>query len=203
MKSNSAAPAKPTEEGLLFLRRWLAHPLKVGSVLPSSPVLAKLVARQVPNRPNQAVVEVGAGTGPVTKGLLAAGIPPERLFVVEIDRDLCNFLRKQLPQVQIIHGDATRLPELMPAKWHGKISTVISGIPMITLPIEVQQRLVDAYFSIMAPGGRLLQYTYSLFSPLPEAKLGLKGSRKGLAVRNVPPAWVWSYERVGQAQKAA
>lgn len=203
MKSSTATQSSAAEEGLLFLRRWLAHPLKVGAVLPSSPALARLVAKQVPNQPDQAVVELGAGTGSITKALLAAGISPERLFVVEIDADLCAFLRKQLPQVQVIHGDAGRLPELIPSKWHGKVSTVISGIPMITLPIEVQQRLVSSYFSVLAPGGRLLQYTYSLFSPLPEAKLGLKGTRKGLAVLNVPPAWVWSYERVGPAQQAA
>ena len=52
----------------------------------------------------------------------------------------------------------------------------------------------------MAPGGRMLQYTYSLVSPLPEAKLGVKGRRCGIVVRNVPPAWVWSYERVGKPQ---
>jgi hypothetical protein len=40
-------------------------------------------------------------------------------------------------------------------------------------------------------------------SPLPEAKLGVKGRRQGLAVLNVPPAWVWSYEQVGKDRAAA
>jgi len=203
MKTQTAANASSAEEGLLFLRRWLAHPLKVGAVLPSSPALARLVARQVPLRADQAVVEVGAGTGSVTKGLLEAGVPPDRLFVVEIDADLCAFLRKQVPQAQVINGDASRLSELLPSKWLGKISTVISGIPMVTLPLDVQQRFVDAWFGVMAPEGRMLQYTYSLISPLPESKLGLKGRRKGIAMLNVPPAWVWSYERVKNAKQAA
>jgi phosphatidylethanolamine/phosphatidyl-N-methylethanolamine N-methyltransferase len=203
MKTPSAANTSPAEEGLLFLRRWLAHPLKVGAVLPSSPALARLVAKQVPLRADQAVVEVGAGTGSVTKALLERGVPPERLFVVEIDADLCAFLRKQLPQVQVIHGDAGRLSEMLPSKWRGKISTVISGIPMVTLPVDLQQRFVDAWFDVLAPEGRMLQYTYSLVSPLPEAKLGVKGRRKGLAVLNVPPAWVWSYEQVKSTQAAA
>jgi phosphatidylethanolamine/phosphatidyl-N-methylethanolamine N-methyltransferase len=203
MKSQSAANTSPAEEGFLFLRRWLAHPLKVGAVLPSSPALARLVAKQVPLRADQAVVEVGAGTGSITKALLERGIPPERLFVVEIDSDLCAFLRKQLPQVQVINGDASRLSEMLPSKWLGKISTVISGIPMVTLPMPLQQRFIDAWFEVMAPGGKMLQYTYSLVSPLPEAKLGVKGRRQGLAVLNVPPAWVWSYEQVGKSRAAA
>jgi phosphatidylethanolamine/phosphatidyl-N-methylethanolamine N-methyltransferase len=195
MKPRSAADSTPAHEGLLFLRRWLAHPLKVGAMFPSAPALARLVARQVPIREDEAVVELGAGTGAVTKALLAAGVPPDRLFVVEIDADLCAFLRKQMPQVQVILGDAGRLADLIPQRWHGKTSTVISGIPMITLPIAVQQRLVDSWFDMLAPGGKLLQFTYSLVSPLPEAKLGVVGKRKGVAMLNLPPAWVWSYDR--------
>jgi phosphatidylethanolamine/phosphatidyl-N-methylethanolamine N-methyltransferase len=193
MKSQSAANTSPAEEGFLFLRRWLAHPLKVGAVLPSSPALARLVAKQVPLRADQAVVEVGAGTGSITKALLE----------VEIDSDLCAFLRKQLPQVQVINGDASRLSEMLPSKWLGKISTVISGIPMVTLPLPLQQRFIDAWFKVMPAGGKMLQYTYSLVSPLPEAKLAVKGRRQGLAVLNVPPAWVWSYEQVQKQPQAA
>jgi phosphatidylethanolamine/phosphatidyl-N-methylethanolamine N-methyltransferase len=203
MKTQTAATTSPAEEGLLFLRRWLAHPLKVGAVLPSSPALARLVARQVPVRPDQAVVELGAGTGSVTKALLEAGVPADRLFVVEIDADLCAFLRKQVPQAQVINGDAARLSELLPSKWLGRVSTVISGIPMVTMPLELQQRFINAWFGVMAPEGRMLQYTYSLVSPLPESKLGLKGRRKGIAMLNVPPAWVWSYELTAPAKQQA
>jgi phosphatidylethanolamine/phosphatidyl-N-methylethanolamine N-methyltransferase len=199
MKVPSAVETSQAGEGLLFLRRWLAHPLKVGAVLPSSPALARLVARQIKLGPDEALVELGAGTGSVTKALVEAGIPKDRLFVVEIDADMCNFLRKQLPQVQVIHGDASRLADLIPARWHGKIPTVISGIPMITLPMDVQQRLTKAWFEVLKPGGNMLQYTYSLVSPLPESKLGLKGRRKGIAFLNVPPAWVWSYTKIDAA----
>ena len=73
MKPRSAAQTEQAEE-LLFIRRWLANPLKVGALLPSSPFLAKTVARNVKYGPDEAIVEVGAGTGAVTKGLLKAAI---------------------------------------------------------------------------------------------------------------------------------
>src|SRR3974390_3280313 len=140
-------------EELLFFRRWIANPLKVGALLPSSRALARLVARNVELGPDDAVIEIGAGTGSITKALVSAGIPRERLFVIEIDADMCTYLRKQFPQVQIIHGDAGRLLDIVPSRWHGKVSTVVSGIPMITLPFEAQQRLIRSWFGITKPGG--------------------------------------------------
>ncbi len=193
-----AAARRPAAiEELLFLRRWLAHPLKVGSVLPSSPFLGRLVAKHVRRDPDQYVVELGAGTGTVTKALLQSGIPAAQLFVVEIDPDLCVFLRRELPEARIIQGDATKLHDMLPPDSLGKIRTVVSGIPMLPIPVEVQGRMLDSWFGVIAPGGKVLQYTYSLASPIPEAKHGLKGKRCGIEMRNVPPAWVWSYERSG------
>lgn len=195
-------PGRNGEE-LLFLRRWLAHPLKVGAVLPSSPWLGRLVARNVACGPDEYVVELGAGTGTVTRALLDAGIPSERLLVVEIDPDLCAFLRRQLPDARIVQGDATQLRALLPAGVPGKVRTVVSGIPMVTLPLPLQRRMIDAWFDVMVPGGRMLQYTYSLVSPLPEARLGVRGRRCGIVMRNLPPAWVWSYARDEAAARAA
>lgn len=191
---------QPAGEELLFLRRWLAHPLKVGAVLPSSHWLGRLVAKNTKVGPGEYVVEVGAGTGTITKTLLESGIPAERLFVVEIDPDLCTFLRREVPQAQVIQGDATKLSALLPPEVRGKVRTLVSGIPMVTLPLQVQAQMIEAWFDVMPPEGRMLQYTYSLVSPLPETKLGVKGRRCGIVVRNVPPAWVWSYERVGKPQ---
>jgi phosphatidylethanolamine/phosphatidyl-N-methylethanolamine N-methyltransferase len=184
---------KETPDGLLFFKRWLANPMKVGAVVPSSANLARLIAKQVKLGPDQCVVELGPGTGPVTKALLAAGVPVERLFVVEIDGDMADYLRNEFPNVNVIHGDATKLKSLLPAQWVGKVATVISGIPMLPLPIELQRQLIDAAFEVMVPGGEILQYTYSLASPIKEKPLGLKGRRKGISMFNVPPAWVWSY----------
>ena len=139
----------------------------------------------------------------MTRELLASGIPSDRLFVVELDPDLCAFLRRQLPGANVIQGDATQLRALLPADVPGKVRTVISGIPMVTLPLPLQRRMIDAWFDVMGPGGRMLQYTYSLVSPLPEARLGVRGRRCGIVMRNVPPAWVWSYTRDAEATRAA
>src|SRR5258708_35538491 len=69
----------------LFLKRWLRRPLAMGAVMPSGRLLAAAMAKTtkavLEGRPGQ-VVELGAGTGEVTKALLAAGIAPERLALI-------------------------------------------------------------------------------------------------------------------------
>ncbi|MBM3539315.1 MAG: methyltransferase domain-containing protein [Alphaproteobacteria bacterium] len=192
----STVRAETRQEEFLFFRRWVAHPLKVGALLPSSPFLARLVARHTRIGDDDVVVELGAGTGAVTKALLDAGIPKERLFVIEIDADMCTYLRKWYPQAQVIHGDAGALVDILPRKHHGKVATVISGIPMITLPEDVQARLIRSWLGQLKPGGRLLQYTYSLISPIPQKKFGLSVRRAGMTFLNLPPASVFKYEKL-------
>lgn len=114
-----------------FLKRWLANSLKMGSVIPSSPALCRHIAAFIRRGPEEVAAEIGTGTGMIGHALLAAGVPPERLVVVEIVRDMAEHLRRVLPGVTVIDGDAFDLPKRL----HGKVGTVICGIPRVMLPI--------------------------------------------------------------------
>ncbi len=198
-------PAYVTRRGetALFLRRWLVHPFRVGTLLPSSPGLARLVARHAVVERNQLTVEVGAGTGAVTQALLDVGLPQERLIVVEIDGALCAWLRERFPRVAVISGDAAQLRRRLPASWVGRVATVVSGLPILTLPLAEQRAIVEEWFGVMHAHGRLLQYTYYPLSPLPLRSLGLAGRRVGWAKGNVPPASVWQFTDAGAEASAA
>ena len=177
----------------LFLKRWLANPLQMGSVIPSSPALCGHIARLVTRAENEVVVELGAGTGVISRALLAAGVPPERLVVVEIVRDMAEHLRGVLPGVKVIEGDAFELAKALPERIHGKVGTAICGIPLVMLPLAEQRRFVDAVDSV-APGKGFLLYTYCITSPLPYRKLGLTAKREAWTLLNIPPASVWRYQ---------
>lgn len=184
--------AEPVSNPWMFFRRWIANPLQMGSIIPSSPALCRRVVAQVRRTPDEAIVELGAGTGVISRALLDSGVPPERLFVVEIVPDMAHHLRRVLPGVNVIEGDAMQVKDLIPAHWHGRIGSVICGIPMVMLPLPVQRRIVEAVESI-APGRGFLHFTYCATSPLPTAKLGLKGKREAWTPLNFPPASVWRY----------
>ncbi len=196
--ASSPLPAAPAPEEhahpLLFLRRWAAHPLRMGSVMPSSPALCRRLVRLAWPDPGRAVLELGAGTGVISAALLAAGLAPERLVLNEIDPDLVALLRRRFPAVTVIEGDARTLAERLPERLRGRIGSVICGIPLVLLPFAEQQSFLDAIARI-APGRGFLHYSYCATSPLPARRHGLEAHRAAWTPLNLPPASVWQYRR--------
>ena len=176
----------------LFLRRWLANPLQMGSIVPSSPALGRRIAALVERRGEEVVVELGAGTGAITRALLEGGVPPDRLVVVEIVPDMARHLARSFPGVTVIEGDAFALAEALPAALKGRVGTAICGIPLVLLPVEQQRRFVAAVEAV-APGRGFLLYTYCITSPLNGRTLGLTARREAWTPLNLPPASVWRY----------
>jgi phosphatidylethanolamine/phosphatidyl-N-methylethanolamine N-methyltransferase len=176
----------------MFFRRWLANPLQMGSVIPSSSALCQRIVKHTRRAADEAVLELGAGTGVVSRALLAGGVPPERLIVVEIVPEMADHLRAMLPGVQVLEGDAKDLPALLPDHWHGRIGSVVCGIPLLLLPFPEQRRFIAAIEAV-APGRGFLQYSYCLTSPLPCRKHALTVRREAWTPLNFPPASVWRY----------
>ena len=184
--------AKGTSNAGMFFRRWIANPLQMGSVVPSSPALCARVVRNVRRAADEIVLELGAGTGVISKALLDGGVPATRLFVVEIVPAMARHLRDVLPGVTVIEGDARKLPELLPEKWQGKVGTVICGIPLVLLAKAEQRRFIDAMEAV-APGRGFLHYSYCATSPLPFQAHALTAKREAWTPLNFPPASVWRY----------
>ena len=65
-----------TKETELFFRQWLRSPKSMGAVIPSSRVLARAVTEAVRWAPGEHVIELGAGTGAISQGLIDAGCRP-------------------------------------------------------------------------------------------------------------------------------
>ena len=164
----------------------------MASVVPSSPALCRRVALQVRREPDEAVLELGAGTGVISRALIGRGVPASRLFTMEIVPAMASHLRTILPGATVLNGDARQLPALLPAAWHSKIGTVVCGIPLVLLPIAEQRRFIDAIEAV-APGRGFLHYSYCVTSPLPWRKHGLVAKREAWTPLDLPPASVWRY----------
>jgi phosphatidylethanolamine/phosphatidyl-N-methylethanolamine N-methyltransferase len=187
------------KQKFLFLRRWLENPLQLGAILPSSKALSVMIARHIVSENQDAldqggfILELGAGTGAFTQALLNAGVPPNRLISVEIDPLLYNHLVDQFPDVLIIRGDARALKSIIPDLFQKRISVVLSGIPMMTIPSTIRKEIIESVFEVIDPGGPLYQFTYSPFSSISTDIYNLTKRRIGTVFWNLPPATVWCY----------
>lgn len=184
------------QEHRLFLTTFLKNPRSVGSVVPSSKTLARAIADQVAQEEDGYIVELGAGTGMLTQGLLKR-IKPERLVVIERDEKLYHLLVKRFPGVKIIHGDVVHLRALLKAHHIHRVSAIISGIPLLSIPRQVRMAILTEAFAVLPPHGAVTQFTYGLKSPVPKKQcyaLNIKAAPVKRIWRNFPPARIWRFE---------
>ncbi len=195
-------------DGARFIRSWIENPSVIGAVSPSGPALARAMASYVDVRRPGPIIELGPGTGPVTKALLARGIPAERLVLVEYEQKFCHLLGERYPGVRIIQGDAYGLKATLAGRIDGQIATVVSSLPLLIRPERDRIELLHQAFDMMGEDGLFIQFTYGLaVSPMPIHAHGVGGAYvgKGSApiLLNIPPARVWRYRRAGHAAGAA
>jgi len=199
-------PKKTTlADSARFLRQWIENPRIVGAVSPSGPALAKAMAGYVDLARRGPIIELGPGTGPVTKALLERGIPLERLLLVEYETKFCRMLAERYPGVKIVQGDAYGLKATLAGHVEsGGVATVVSSLPLLNRPERDRIELLHQAFELMGPDGLFIQFTYGLaVSPMPIHAHGVGGAYvgKGSApiLLNIPPARVWRYRRAGHA----
>jgi phosphatidylethanolamine/phosphatidyl-N-methylethanolamine N-methyltransferase len=189
----------PEDEVAIFFTRWLKAPHHIGAVAPSSRFLARAMATQVDLRRAEPVIELGGGTGSVTKALLEAGLPVDRLIVVERDVRLYKMLRRRFPQLRIVLGDARHLVELLRPLGIDVVSAVVSSLPLISMSKTMRRQIINQSFALLGEAGRFIQYTYSLSSPLAGREFGLRGRVAARVWLNFPPASVWNYRLAAAA----
>jgi phosphatidylethanolamine/phosphatidyl-N-methylethanolamine N-methyltransferase len=95
-------------DNLRFLRALITRPKNIGAIFPSSPGLAQAIARQVDPLAGP-VLEIGPGTGVVTEAILARGVAPDHLTLLEYDEELARHIAARFPKTHVIHGDAFEL----------------------------------------------------------------------------------------------
>lgn len=183
------------DDEVRFIRSWFEKPLAIGAVTPSGRALARVMASYVdPNVPGP-VIELGPGTGPVTEALMAQGVDPARLVLVEFDPIFCRLLRARYPKATVVQGDAYGLKALLAGKLERPAAAIVSGLPLFTKPLRVRLRLLFEAFGLMAAGAPFVQFTYNAVPPLPSRLERVRAEGSERVWMNIPPARVWVYRR--------
>jgi phosphatidylethanolamine/phosphatidyl-N-methylethanolamine N-methyltransferase len=183
------------DDEVRFIRSWIEKPLTTGAVTPSGKALARTMAAYVdPQRPGP-IIELGPGTGPVTEALVAQGVDPSRLVLVEFDPTFCRLLRDRYPQATVVQGDAYSLKRLLAGIMQQPAAAVVSGLPLFTKPLRMRLRLLFEAFGLMSVGAPFVQFTYNAVPPIPKRLERVRAEASERIWMNIPPARVWVYRR--------
>lgn len=185
-------------EQLRFLGRMVAHPRRVGAIAPSGPALAQAMIAQVDMSQPGPVLELGPGSGVMTRELLARGLPPAQLTVIERDSEFAKIVAARFPGINVINGDAFKLHDLLAGRFVQPFKAIVSGIPLLNLQAERRSELIDVALDQLAPGAPFIQFSYGFHSPV-AAPPGSTVEMTTFIWRNLPPARVWVYRRKAQS----
>jgi phosphatidylethanolamine/phosphatidyl-N-methylethanolamine N-methyltransferase len=177
----------------LFFGLWLRKPLQIAAICPSSAPVGAAMARLIdPVRPGP-VLELGSGTGTITRGLVAAGWPPHRIIAYERESQLLDILRREIRGVTAVLGDAADLENQLRRLSIDRLAAVVSSLPIKWFSLAEQGAVLRPCFARLGRDGPFLQLTNAFSSPLPTERLGISGREAARIWRNVPPAQIWAY----------
>jgi phosphatidylethanolamine/phosphatidyl-N-methylethanolamine N-methyltransferase len=187
------------KDALLFLKQTANHWRTTGAFAPSGPVLARAIADQIgPVADGQVVVELGPGTGVVTRELVHR-FPRSQVVAVEVLEAFAPRLAEVCPGATVVTGCASELEAHLDKLGIApeSVAAVISGLPLLVLPEELGRRVVESAAAVLRPGRRYVQFSYSGRRWRRRALPGFRrlGSRR--IWLNFPPAVVLTFEREG------
>ena len=181
------------DEEVRFFKGWQRDMKGVGAILPTSGVTARRMASIVDATSGRPVLELGPGTGVITRAILETGVSPQQVVSVEYSEHFYHTLKQDFPGVDFRHGDAFDLRTALGLRYGETYDCVISAVPMLSFPLERRIALVEELLTMVAPGRPVLQITYGALSPVPAVKGSFTVRHHDFVVRNVPPAQLWLY----------
>ncbi len=180
-----------------FIRTWGT----TGAIAPSGKALARRMASAVDPGSPYPVLELGPGTGVVTRALIERGVPPEKIIAVEYNPEFCGILEQRFPGVQVIHGDAYDLAATLRGVHDGRFSGVVSSLPLLLREPPVRRALILDSLARLAPEGAYTQFSYSPRPPVPPSPSEYRLEGTGFVLFNLPPARVWFYRPFAETDR--
>ncbi|PVB61291.1 rRNA adenine N-6-methyltransferase family protein [Labrenzia sp. 011] len=187
-----------------FIRSWAQNPLRTGAVTPSGPDLAARMASFLSPSPRSRVVELGPGTGVVTRALVERGFAHDHLNLVEYSADFCDLLNLRYPGMTVLQGDAYALRATLNkpggflagnAQQNHLLDGIVSSLPLLTRPEAVRHALLEEALELLKPGAPFIQFSYGLAAPVKLTGRGVSVISSEWVWKNLPPARVWVYRK--------
>jgi ornithine lipid N-methyltransferase len=174
----------------LFLGKFLTQGTAIASVAPSSRWLSQTTVRNIDWGRARALVELGAGTGPITQVIARNAAPLCRVVVIERDPDFARLLRgrfQERPNFDIVEGDVRDLASILESRGIEAVDHVISGLPVPSFPKALQHALFQAVSKVLRSDGTYNQITEIPWVYWPFYRRYFHDVRFAFEPRNLPP----------------
>jgi len=182
-----------------FFREFRQHFRTTGAILPSSRFLARALVKELrTHRKPVRVLEVGPGTGSVTREIVRHLHDEDRLDVVEINGRFVNLLEQRIQedevfkrckaQVNVIHAPVEQL--LGDAVY----DYIISGLPLNNFPVSQVREVFATYNRLLRPGGVLSYFEYVLVRQLKTPFVNKSERRRLHRLSRVVGGYIRNYE---------
>ncbi len=183
------------EEEIRFFKGMVNQPKKVGAIVPTSGVTSRRMASVINPHSGLPVMELGPGTGCITKAILGRGVKPEAITAIEYSTDFYQQLLRSYPGVNFINGDAFDLDKTLGDQKDQMFDCVISAVPMLNFPMAARIQLLDDLLKRIPKGRPVVQISYGPVSPIVAQPHLYHIRHFDFVVRNIPPAQLWTYTR--------
>lgn len=186
---------KKFDDEIAFLKGMISSPDTVGSIVPTSRTTARCMARQIDLTSQLPVLELGPGTGVITRAILNEGVQPENLYCVEYSDTFTRRLVTAFPNVNILNGDAFHLDNVLGDKKNQIFNTIITSMPLLNFPMMNRISLIEDLLDRLPDGRPIILFSYGATAPVPTDGQIFEAKSINWVFRNVPPARVWAYTR--------
>ncbi len=186
-----------------YIKQFLKNPKNTGSLTPSNEELSELVTDTAELGEMGTVVELGSGTGVFTEKILKKKNPEALFFAIEINPEFCEATRSRCPSATVYMDSAENMKKYL--EQHGKNSCdcIISSLPWAVFDHRTQDKLLNAIWKVLRPGGRMITFSYSISMMVPNARRfrSILRNRFTSVVKsktvwsNFPPAFVYSAKK--------
>ncbi len=145
-----------------FFGRGLRDFDTTASLVPSSPFLVEAMLRPARLGAARCVVELGTGTGTLTREILARVGPACVVYGVELDPSLADATLRRCadPRLRALRGSAADLARLLEPAHLGAVDAIVSSLGLSLMDEEQRASIVRAAGLALGPGGVFMQYAY-------------------------------------------
>lgn len=185
--------AEKFDDEIRFIKGMMSTPKTVGAIMPTSARMANRMASIIDTGSGLPVLELGPGTGVITKAILERGVRPADLVSIEYAPHFCTLLQERFPSVDVRNGDVFELGNVLADRQDQIFDSVISAVPMLSFPLERRIGLMRDLLARVPRGRPVIQITHGPMSPLPAMPDVYTIAHFDFVVRNLPPAQLWLY----------